>query len=317
MKLSIAPILEIIAILYMLSSLSASDNVSPVMKTKDFYLFGDYYMSIKEANKVLKGKYSKSEKEEVLYYINESVEEIILQLEEDVLTTPLKKIKAKVNMYKKDCKFNIKIIEDDYEIKFKYDRKAYKTLLNKYPESDFLERIKLRYLLRESKYFVDPIERYKRNKFIIKKYEKFIKDYPDNEFIPEITIRIADLYLSLFSAAQTDIIKNKLLLKVTEINSYYKKSKELYLYVAKKYPHSKAAHLIGIVKINNVKLREEPTTKSKLLRKLTKGLLVKVLDRSEKKHSISNMYDYWYKVKIPEGIEGWVFGFYLTTGLDR
>ena len=91
----------------------------------------------------------------------------------------------------------------------------------------------------------------------------------------------------------------------------------MYKEILKKYPNSGASSLIGIIRVQNVKLRKGPTTKSKVLKRLKRGLLVKILSRSKKRMSIGNMYDYWYNIQIPDGSQGWIYGFYVDTGYFR
>ncbi len=67
----------------------------------------------------------------------------------------------------------------------------------------------------------------------------------------------------------------------------------------------------GVVKSNYLRLREKPSTSSKVLDGLTKGTIVKILSTTEKKEIVEDKTDYWHRVSL-EGLEGWVFGAYLA-----
>jgi hypothetical protein len=62
----------------------------------------------------------------------------------------------------------------------------------------------------------------------------------------------------------------------------------------------------------NVRMRSEPNVSGKLLVELAKGTELVVLDRSEKKETISGREAYWYKVRRKsDGLEGWLFRGFL------
>jgi uncharacterized protein YgiM (DUF1202 family) len=67
----------------------------------------------------------------------------------------------------------------------------------------------------------------------------------------------------------------------------------------------------GVVNSNYLRLRVKPSTSSKVLDGLTKGTIVKILSTTEKKETVEDETDYWYRVSL-EGLEGWVFGAYMS-----
>ncbi len=107
-------------------------------------------------------------------------------------------------------------------------------------------------------------------------------------------------------------VKRELNLSSKDLKHYYEEAGRIYQKVKKEFPRSGAAQSIAYI-IDSVRIRKEPRTKSKILKRVKAGTLVKILDRSDRKVAISNMYAYWYKVKLISGLEGWVYGFYLRA----
>ena len=66
----------------------------------------------------------------------------------------------------------------------------------------------------------------------------------------------------------------------------------------------------GVVDTNYLRLRADPTQTAEVLAGLTKGTVLKILSATEKKETVEDETDYWYRVSL-EGLEGWVFGAYL------
>jgi hypothetical protein len=69
--------------------------------------------------------------------------------------------------------------------------------------------------------------------------------------------------------------------------------------------------LNGSTDENNVRLRKQPTTSGEIIAQLAKGTEVKVLDRTGTEETISGLTSYWYKVRLSNGTEGWMFGAWL------
>jgi len=57
-----------------------------------------------------------------------------------------------------------------------------------------------------------------------------------------------------------------------------------------------------------VRVRAEPTTKSAEVLKLHFGDVLEQLEKSSKPETIGKKQDHWYKLKLPSGSSGWVFG---------
>jgi hypothetical protein len=58
----------------------------------------------------------------------------------------------------------------------------------------------------------------------------------------------------------------------------------------------------------NVRARALPNTSAEEVTKLQIGTIVQELEKSPGKEKIGNAEDYWYKVSLPDGKMGWVFG---------
>ncbi len=59
---------------------------------------------------------------------------------------------------------------------------------------------------------------------------------------------------------------------------------------------------------SNVRARALPNTSAEEVTKLQIGTIVQELEQSPAKEKIGNGEDYWYKIALPGGKEGWVFG---------
>ncbi len=69
-----------------------------------------------------------------------------------------------------------------------------------------------------------------------------------------------------------------------------------------------AKNRMGIILISGTALRIDPLIFSARLDLLKKGDTVKILEKSEKRSWIGKSHEYWYKVRLTNGIEGWLFG---------
>jgi hypothetical protein len=59
---------------------------------------------------------------------------------------------------------------------------------------------------------------------------------------------------------------------------------------------------------SNVRARALPNTSAEEVTRLQIGTIVQELEQSSAKEKIGNAEDYWYKIALPNGKEGWVFG---------
>jgi len=68
---------------------------------------------------------------------------------------------------------------------------------------------------------------------------------------------------------------------------------------------------------NYVRVRTGPTLEHRILTKVNKDTEVTILERGETVEHISDMQNYWYRIRIEEsGLEGWMFGQYLRKILE-
>ena len=61
-------------------------------------------------------------------------------------------------------------------------------------------------------------------------------------------------------------------------------------------------------------LRLDPTTVASEIAFLDLGLEVQVVGRTAEKVRISGHNEYWYRIRLPDGIEGWMYGASLSIG---
>src|SRR5262249_1838133 len=59
---------------------------------------------------------------------------------------------------------------------------------------------------------------------------------------------------------------------------------------------------------SNVRVRSMPNTTADEVAKLPIGVVVRQLEQSSAKERVANNEDYWYKVSLEDGKEGWLFG---------
>ncbi len=276
--------------------------------SKTYFNYREYEKAIENALIAYKNSDNKAKKEEALYILNELAEEIVLEIKSDLYVKSYKDIEKRLEHFKNNYGLYIKCKKIGYEYIVYYEKDFYHKLLRLNPESAFAKKIELRHMARMSKFVSDPAYRYKQIINVTEKYKKVFKGNPESIYAPSLLLKIADLYFYLYE--QGIYVKKELNLTQSDLDNYFKEARNLYREIKKKYPNSIAAKTIAYV-IDNVKLRKEPKTKTKVLMRVKAGTLVKIIDRSEKKASISNMYAYWYKVKLISGLEGWIFGFYL------
>jgi len=63
---------------------------------------------------------------------------------------------------------------------------------------------------------------------------------------------------------------------------------------------------------DGLRVRSVPNLEGKIITHLNKGTKVKILDRTVEKVEVQDMLNYWYKVELPDGKVGWVFGEFLS-----
>ncbi len=77
----------------------------------------------------------------------------------------------------------------------------------------------------------------------------------------------------------------------------------------------KELSLWGVTKYSDLKLREELTDESSVLRYLTQGSLVEIIKRNDSITLFDGKRDYWYYVKS-DSLTGWIFGAYIDIFND-
>ena len=70
----------------------------------------------------------------------------------------------------------------------------------------------------------------------------------------------------------------------------------------------------GVVVGENVRLRKAPSLKGEIITKCNTGLKVVVMEKTEKRDKLQGREEYgyhWYKIEIPSGETGWLYGKFL------
>ncbi len=70
---------------------------------------------------------------------------------------------------------------------------------------------------------------------------------------------------------------------------------------------------MGIILTPNTSLRIDPLIFSSRVDQMKKGDIVEILDRSKEVKYIGNTKNYWYKIKLKNGIIGWTYGEHLKV----
>jgi|GEM_PF-3763859 len=69
---------------------------------------------------------------------------------------------------------------------------------------------------------------------------------------------------------------------------------------------------VGIIEGTNVRIRKKPSIiDSDIIDHTNKGDVVEIIDRTAGKDTVNSTENYWYKVKLENRNEGWVFGQFL------
>jgi hypothetical protein len=69
----------------------------------------------------------------------------------------------------------------------------------------------------------------------------------------------------------------------------------------------------GMINDTRVRLRDSPSLTGKTMKYLNNGDKVKIIDRTNDKMRIDAMEAFWYKVRIANDTEGWVYGTFVTV----
>jgi hypothetical protein len=57
-----------------------------------------------------------------------------------------------------------------------------------------------------------------------------------------------------------------------------------------------------------VPVRSEPNINAKIIKELFDGIVVDEIDRTSEEDTVGEVTNYWYKIALPDGTQGWVFG---------
>jgi len=73
-------------------------------------------------------------------------------------------------------------------------------------------------------------------------------------------------------------------------------------------PENSAGNPLAVIITPNTALRVDPLIFTARVAQLKKGEVGEVLDKSSEKKPVGGAINYWYKIKLSNGISGWVFG---------
>ncbi|MBX7058103.1 MAG: SH3 domain-containing protein [Leptospirales bacterium] len=79
-------------------------------------------------------------------------------------------------------------------------------------------------------------------------------------------------------------------------------------------PPDEASNLHADVVNDKASLRIDPVTSSSEIEFLKRGIRVQVLNRTRQKQAIGEANDYWYRIRLEDGVEGWIYGANLSIG---
>jgi hypothetical protein len=72
-----------------------------------------------------------------------------------------------------------------------------------------------------------------------------------------------------------------------------------------------------VINDDQVRLRGGPYLESVIITHLNRGEKAGIIDRTTKKERLENREAYWYRVRLQDGRDGWVFGAYVEGGDER
>ncbi len=68
----------------------------------------------------------------------------------------------------------------------------------------------------------------------------------------------------------------------------------------------------AVITSSHLRLRTEPSIKSKAITTLWRGYILEIVSRSPKMETVEGQENYWYQINY-DGLQGWVFGSYLKV----
>jgi len=73
-------------------------------------------------------------------------------------------------------------------------------------------------------------------------------------------------------------------------------------------PHARKVNEYAVVVSDNTALRIDPMIYSARIVLMRKGTRLAILDRSKEKSWVGKYHDYWHRVRLENGLEGWAYG---------
>ena len=73
-------------------------------------------------------------------------------------------------------------------------------------------------------------------------------------------------------------------------------------------PENSEGNPLAVIITPNTALRVDPLIFTSRVAQLKKGEVGEVLEKSSEKKPVGGTIDYWYKIRLSNGISGWVFG---------
>ena len=70
---------------------------------------------------------------------------------------------------------------------------------------------------------------------------------------------------------------------------------------------------MGVILTQDTALRIDPLVFSARIKQMNKGTIVEILERSSEERIIGGHKDFWYKIKLENGITGWTFGRHIKV----
>ncbi len=166
--------------------------------SKIYFNYDEFEKAIENGLIVYHNVPDAAKKEEALYIINESAEEIVQQVNRDLYIVDITNIKKRLDNLEDKYGVTVKIDKVGYQYLIYYDKEYYFKLKKINPSSEFVKKIELKHMARMGQFVTDPAYRFKEIINVTKKYARIVENNPDISYAPDILVRIADLgYFSI------------------------------------------------------------------------------------------------------------------------
>lgn len=67
----------------------------------------------------------------------------------------------------------------------------------------------------------------------------------------------------------------------------------------------------AVIETSYLRLRERPAVEARIVKTLWRGYVIEIMSRSPSKSIVEDEEDFWFQVNY-DGLQGWVFGSYIT-----